>query len=519
LVVLLVVAPRLALDAGITWDEPAQLEYGNRVLAWFRSAGRDTSALSYRDLYLYGGLFDLPAQWLVSLLPFPPADTRHVLTALVALLGVVATWLCANSIAGARAGFIAALVLVLTPAWSGHGMFNPKDIPFGAAAAFVTYTSVRIALAPAPLAWGDALRVAVALGMALGVRAGGMFLAVYPLLAAGGRALSDACERVRRGEPARLGQSAARTLLRLLCVAPVSWAIMISAWPWAQLSPFLRPLEAAVGAQRFVWDNPVFFDGKYLPATELPWTYLPTWFAITLPETYLLATLCGGVGLGYWLVERRWRSLEAPRALALIVLVAAVFAPLAGVLIKRPVLYDAQRHFLFILPPLAALAGLAFEVFFVEAALRRMRAVGVAAVALPALLVGIDMARLHPYEYVYFNRVSGGLPAAYGHFETDYWGAAYGEAFAWVNAHTRHPTGAQIRIAACFGMDQLRYYLRWTSGAQARFVLANDEADADIILAFTRFNCHATRGRLIHVVRREGVPLVYVLERPSPKRK
>ena len=52
----------------------------------------------------------------------------------------------------------------------------------------------------------------------------------------------------------------------------------------------------------------------------------------------------------------------------------------------------------------------------------------------------VDVARLHPYEYAYFNRSFGGLPAAAGRFETDYWGVAYKEGFEWL-VNESHASG------------------------------------------------------------------------------
>ena len=49
-----------------------------------------------------------------------------------------------------------------------------------------------------------------------------------------------------------------------------------------------------------------------------------------------------------------------------------------------------------------------------------------------APLVGADLGRtmlaLHPHEYVYFNRLIGGLGGAVGNYDTDYYGQSYKEA-------------------------------------------------------------------------------------------
>jgi hypothetical protein len=285
---------------------------------------------------------------------------------------------------------------------------------------------------------------------------------------------------------------------------------MVSAWPWAQVDPLARPFEAARIASQFHWEHPVLFGGSFVMSTELPRSYLPTWFAITLPELYLLAGVCGAAA---FVVKLRARTLGLSRTLAVLMLAFFVAAPLAGVLIKRPVLYDAQRHFLFFLPPLAALAGVAFDAFIAEPAFVRLRKLALVAIALTAALTLADMISLHPYQYVYFNRLSGGLPGAFGRYETDYWGASHREGFEWLVANIERPPGERTRIASCQQNHQLRYLRKHTPGAADRFRIARNEDTAQYYLAFTRNNCHQTKGKIIHQITRQNTPLLYILKR------
>ena len=507
-------AARLALDAGITWDEPIQRDYGDLILAWFRSGFHDRAALKFENLYFYGGLFDAPAQWLISLdvSPWGVFETRHVLTALIAVAGIGASYAIAARIAGARAGVAAALMLALTPAWVGHGMFNPKDIPFGAAAAFVAYVSVRIALRPAPLRWSDALLTGVSVGLALGVRSGGMFIAGFPALAALGRASWSMLVLWRRHEPLRTRALLGRTALRLVSALPLAWLLMIAAWPWAQRKPFIRPFRAAAEAAHFHWSGPVLFRGIEYRADDLPRSYLPTWFGLTLPEIYIVAAVSCGLCLIF-----RARRLQLERVWALTVLSLFVIVPVLGVLITHPTLYDAHRHFLFLLPPLAALSGVALARVLENRALPALvRAVIAGACLVCAVQVGGDMVRLHPYEYVYFNRLSGGLAAQLGRYETDYWGASYREGLAWVRDNitgSRHGR-KRVTVTGCYGSrEPLQYYMEEWPEMRERFAHTGREARAEIFLGITRDDCHHVRGRVIHKVSRMGAPLLYVLQR------
>ncbi len=512
LLLILPLAVRMSLDSGISWDEEKQLEYGKRLLAWYRSGFTDRSSFNYVDLYLYGGLFDLPAKLVIStrLLPFGPYETRHVLTALLALLGIVAAWMTANRIAGPRAGLLAGAMLALTPAWVGHGLFNCKDIPFGVSAAFVLYSATRIAMRPSPLTWGDALRAALSVGCALGFRPGGMFLLVYPPLVAAARLVIDSTARRRRGEPLHVIRDAGLALGRLLCLLPVTWAVMLIAWPWAQVSPIARPLQAAAIARHFSWGGTMRFNGGMISTDHMPASYLPIWFRVTLPDIYLLAIVCAVLTL----ITIRVSRLCISRVLAVTLLVMFVVAPLVGVVLTHPIIYDAHRHFLFLIPALAALAGIAIDCFIASS--RIPRAIRFAMMALLTSLAAVtlyDMRSLHPYEYIYFNRLSGGLPRQANRFETDYWGLTYREGFDWVVHNVAAGPSKKIRVAACNANGQLRYYrTQW----RARHFIVEEKAEqAQIHLAMLRGECRDVPGTIIHAVERQGVPLMYVRRRES----
>jgi len=524
---LVAIAFTCSTQLGLTWDEPLQLRYGNRILAWYQSGFRDASALTYATpLFQYGGLFEAPAQALAWLLPYEDVATRHVLTSLMAALGVAAAWKLASHVAGPRAGFFAALLLVLTPAWIGHGFFNSKDIPFGAAAAWALYATLRIATGPRPVPWRSVVFAGLTTGAALGVRAGGMFLLAYPAIALVARSwldrrlgspAADGCETL----PAADGDEPATPASKLraaACVAVfvgIAWSVMLVAWPWAQIDPLRHPFEAVWNATHFGWSGDMLFRGAMVHAQAVPSDYLPTWFAITLPETYLVATLCGiAIALRWFRTSGRSEQPARLNALALGLLAFAAVAPVVAAVGLRTILYDAHRHFLFVLPPLAAVSGCAIATY-----LSSVRVMAVQRLVVGALLLVMfgstarEMLALHPYEYVYFNRFEGGLVGASSQFETDYWGASYQEGLAWVVENVQPTQGKRVRVASCACFYETRHYIDEIAHASAKFEVVKDGGAADIFLVGSRKGCPSFAGRILHIVQREGVPLLEVLRR------
>lgn len=505
---LLLLIIRFGLDAGVTWDEPYQAEYGELVLRWFTSGFKDARAMSYENLFAYGGLFDVLAQVATRWSPIGLYETRHILTAFVGFAGIVTAGATAARVAGPRAGFFAGLFLALTPAWLGHSLFNPKDVPFGTAAILATYAAVRIATTPVPPTRASTLFAGAAIGIALGIRPGGVFLFAYPIIAVACSLLAGA--RTTPQSSSRVKERINATAIRFVPALVVAWTLMILAWPWAHVSPLERPIVAMIAASRFPWNGTTLFAGTTMKVSEVPVSYLPTWFAITTPEFYGVALL-----LGLLAVPHILRVAGAQALAGTLTIAAAIAVPIGAALVTRPALYDGVRHFLFVFPSLAALAGVLFSLFLSASYVPLMvRWAGAALTAVACTVTAWDIVALHPYEYVYFNRSFGGLPAAVGRYDTDYWGASYREGLAWIiQYHAIRTADGPINVASCdrFSNRRLEYYRNTWPGAAQAMRIVPEYAEADLFVAVTRYDCHKVPGETLHTVIRQGVPLVYVI--------
>ena len=65
-------------DYGLSWDDYAHSEYGDLLLKFYLSGLRDQRALSWVNLYYYGGGFDLLAALAAKLLPLTLFETEFV---------------------------------------------------------------------------------------------------------------------------------------------------------------------------------------------------------------------------------------------------------------------------------------------------------------------------------------------------------------------------------------------------------------------------------------------------------
>lgn len=483
---------------GISNDEWLQHEYGKRLLAFYTSGFADLSAFSFRDLYLYGGLFDLVVAVLAPLSPVGEYDTRHLLSAAAGWLGLLGTWRLGRLAFGARAGFLALVLLTLTGAWYGAQFTNTKDVPFAAAMVWLLVWLCHVVRGLSKPGRGAVVMLGLTAGLALGQRVGAV-LWVAPL--AVGLALR-AWEAGRPGEglapsARRIGEAMVALLPAVLVALPVTAVF----WPWVVMAPWHLADAAAVFSHH---PSPIetVLDGTAMWSRDVPATYLHTYLLVKLPELALVGLAAFAVLLA--LARRPWVA----RGAVWPVMTAALF-PLVLVLAIRPHLYNGIRHFLFVLPPLLCLAGAGLDrlLALLEARVRpAATAAGLAMAALGTLTLS-DLVRLHPYQYVDYNLLIGDLTNAEDHWEMDYWSAAIPELLSGLTAFLRAENRGQdparpVRIWVCAEPIQT------TVHAPPFLVLEPDIARAQFALSSTHLGCdNWIKAPVVVTVERMGARL------------
>jgi hypothetical protein len=519
LVTLLGVMLATFLDYGITWDEGMHNRYGRRVVRWYTSLGTDTGATDPNGLYFYGGLFELVAYGTEKISPLGLYETRHLVNVLFAFAAFVAAWGMGTHLGGAPAGFLSALFLALTPAFYGHAFANPKDIPLASMFALAAWVALKASERLPGLSWKDALWTGIAIGLAAGVRVVGIVLFAATAL------LWFGCLWLKRGNTRSaqggLGGEVARTGARLLAALVVGWSVMVSVWPWALLDPLRNPFRSFLKFSKFRDTLTVLYDGELLTSGEVSRYYIPKLFALTLPEFYFLALLLGGLSV-LALLRERGREIARTLTIFKVTWVAAIaFLPIAWVVLRHTPFYDGHRHLLFVVPFLAVLAGTSAASYLRGGFARPARTLAGLGLSASCLLTLIDMVELHPYQYVYFNRLfAGGLPGAVNRYETDYWCASYKEGLDWVvRRYLQGGRGEKVRVAgyAYPGHVGLWRYLSRTDEERRRFEVVAVGDDPHLILATTALrDQEETPGRVVHVVERQGAPLLYIFEVKTP---
>jgi hypothetical protein len=130
----------------------------------------------------------------------------------------------------------------------------------------------------------------------------------------------------------------------------------------------------------------------------------------------------------------------------------------------------------------------------------------------------VTLVRLHPYEYLFYNPVVGGLAGASRHYDLDYWFGSMPEAVSQLEAYLRRTAPLDVSrpvpvysVAVCgerleFEKAVTLPQLHWDFNPQWE--------QSEFFIAPTHMNCdNDLDGKVIGTVERLGVAIAYIKDR------
>lgn len=393
-------------DFGVSWDEPRQVQYGSLVVSYFLSGFQDLRACHFFDVHFYGPLLEV----FLYIFAAENYELRHLLLGLLAVATVPAVWKTGKLLGGKSVSFFSVLVLLSMPRLIGHAFFNSKDIPFMWSFAWVMYYIVSLSCRVSTcgvkkgISWPSLLGFVLATGICLSIRPGGLI----PVLAL---AFSALCVSAWIGE---VGIKGFRQMTLGLCWTVIVALLIASvSWPYAHQDLIGNIIESIRFASSYPLKLPVLLEGEYYASNNLPGWYLPWYLIITTP---VISLFCSVMGFTL-LLQKIYKNIKSSEAVAGVTIIFWLVIPVAGVILLRSSIYDGIRHFLFILPAIALMAGKFFSYLWKQDSIPPK---------LLSVLLGVLMLTfswkeiyiLHPYQYTYFNFLVGGVESAYGRYDT-----------------------------------------------------------------------------------------------------
>ena len=387
-------------DYGIGADQGTQRRIAEANLNY--ALGRVDGILVNNDQFalvpsdrFYGVAFELPlllAERALGLEDLYYVNRlRLTLTYLFFIIGSYFCYRLAYRLFGSRLlAIMALLFLLLHPRIYGHSFFNSKDLPFLSMFLIALYLLERAFRRDTV---GAFVLLGIAVGLLTNLRIMGIML--FPAVIA---------MRGLDWLPAGGGPERRRVLLTaglFTLTAGLTWyAVTPYAWP--------NPIEHLAGSLGLTVGHPtvvpILFQGALIPSDQLPWHYLPIWFLITTPPFILLLIGCGAAAVVARSCRRPGTVFRQGRPRFLLLLLACFLLPPLAAALLGSNQYDDWRHLYFVYGPAVLLAagGLrGLTAAWPRQGRWRAGAYGLAGLGLGLILV--QMAQLHPLQYVYFN--------------------------------------------------------------------------------------------------------------------
>lgn len=426
-----VLVPLSSLKVGIPADEPIDMQYGQLSYQFYTSGGADTSftnVVAYNGQVtrpkqqFYGALFETLTVAVNKMFGGNIYKLRHVMTALVGCLMFWLIGLTLKDIGGWLAGLVGLLLILFTPSLFGQVLFNTKDTPFAMGFVLTMFAMLRIVRGLPTIKRSHLVLLALGMMVAIGVRIGGILLIGYCGLTYLLALWFNKDSSFHKKDYKQLFLQGGMILGTLL----VGMLLGLFGYPRFWLHPFTHVQETLALMSNFNIPITILYDGKLIKSTQIPQSYIPNYLWMTIPFLVWM-------GIGAFVA---WGIKDKLNRLAVIMLLFCFLFPPAYVVSTKAPVYNGWRHVMFAIPFMIAVGALGWYYLLQFATRSKAILAGAGLVLLGGILnLAWWTASNHPYEYIYFNMVNGGVSGAYGKYDLDYQNLATYECMDWVTEH------------------------------------------------------------------------------------
>ncbi|MDP3643806.1 MAG: hypothetical protein Q8S54_11525 [Bacteroidota bacterium] len=500
----------ISRDAGISGDEEVHYKHSEMVFNYFSTLGKDQSSLITPKTHLkyYGQTFDNLGTGLIHLFGIKDIYAfRHLMCSVSGWLTIVITALFAAYFSGYGAAILVLILFAVSPGFLGHAQNNLKDIPFALAYISSVYFSLKLVFSETKPSRQTIILLIISIGLAIGIRAGGLlvlfYLGFFMLLKIGLDWFTN--KKLDR-------QLLKKQLILLVGISLAGYLAGLITWPHALQNPVVNPWKSYQVMIHFPTTVRQIFEGQFDWSDFHPWYYLPKYMAITIPIVVFS-------GIVAFLLNSKKNYIKTQK-MQLLLLAFTILFPVVYVILKNSNLYGSWRHFLFIYPGIILISALGIHSFFARFTQQLIR--------IPAILLLLAltihpvrfMASNHPYYYLYYNQIVGGLKGAYGNYETDYYYHSMREGAEWFQEYLKNkPDTGKIVVGGNF---PIQWYFRENTTIEFAYFPYNRRSEYNwdyAIIANSYIPPFQLKNHIwpptntIHTIIADGVPICAVIER------
>ena len=517
---LFLIIPIMSYDSGISGDEQRfHYLHGQNVYNYFATGGKDTSAIYYNNsvLHLYGPAFDLVTVIFIKIFQVENEyEFRHILNGWAGWLAILFAGLLAILLAGWRAGVITLVLLFLSPRFLGHSFNNPKDIPFAMAFVFTLYYIIKFLKEFPRPSISTTLLTAFGIGLAIGVRIGGLLLVAYLFLFSGIYFLVTS----RRGSffaKTNMKRSG-RLFVFLAIISILGYFIGIATWPYALQAPLSNPIKALGIMTDYTTSLRQLFEGEIIWSNRAPWYYVPKYIVITVPIVVLT-----GLVLFFATIHKLKKNLNY---LWLFIIAFSFIFPVIYIINKESNVYGGWRHTMFVYPSMVIAASIGLVTLYNQLKPKILKYISAGLFLLLCLLPFRHIVVNHPHQYIYYNELTGGTNGALGEYEMDYYFHSLKAGSEWLIENKIKPLQNQsskpILVASNSNIDY--YFRNYKDQVQTVYIRYYERSTVDwdyAIFANSFINPYQLKNGLwpsentIHTIDVDKIPICAIMERKN----
>ncbi len=499
-------------EAGITCDEVLHYDHSVSVYNYFATHGKDQSALNtpITNLKYYGQSFDNLVTILIKWFHIDDIyGFRHLMSSVAGWIVILLTALFAKWLAGYRAGILVLILFAVSPTFVGHSQNNLKDIPFALGYIAATFYTLKFLVSGNKPSATVIILLIAGITFSISIRAGGLLLICYLIFFF----LLYYLFNYLRDKQLELIEIRNK-LFWIIGISIVSWLLSILLWPYALQSPVKNVLESYQVMAHFPSTFRQVFEGKVEWSDYMPWYYILKSMGITIPLIVL-------TGLVFFCLISKFLIIQGKAILYGFVVFTVLF-PLVFVVIEKSNLYSSWRQFLFLYPGIVLIAATGFHYFFEFIKTWYIKWAAVLFLAILSFHPLKFMILNHPYYYLYYNQLVGGLKGAYGNYETDYYYVSQTAASQWlINYLKEKKVPGTLKVKATYSVQwQFRDHPEIETSYFRNEERSQSDWDYAIIVnryisPFQLKNKIWPPENSIHIIYADEIPVCAVLERKS----
>ena len=515
---LVVFAVYCSLTLGMSWDEPYHYYEGKNRLKYLFSLGRhELDDWDLRTHYrYYTGFYDTLSVFISQIVPIKyEVHIHHLINLFFSLLTIFGIAKIAERLFNKKVGKIVFLLSFLNPIFFGQMSFNPKDPIIAFSHVWATYFIIRYLQTQQISAKRKHFSTLVGLTIGFGIGVRVIFIGyLIPVL------ILTILDIFFLKKLTNKEFSSIKFFKDLFKVLLIAYPMMIICWPDVHANIFTLPFKLTLDSLNdlSLGTNIGLLNGDFYKTNETPKTYLIINLFYKLPEFILLSYI---IFIYLFLSDKKFflTHFKFFKTKFSYLLFIIVFPIVMAALIALKI-HDGLRYFLFLLPYLSIIPGVAiyYLIYNIKLNINKFYLISIFALFIYYLF---NFFSLTPYHYTYLNKFNGNFTDASKRFENDYLGASLKELASKIEMSKHFNSNKYLKIAYCgINNDTINYYLKRIENF--RYVETPNNEDYDYIIMTNRHSgkdqtCYDSyKGKDIASVERNGLILSRIRQNTGP---